>query len=450
MSWGLVLGLRTRVILLVVGLVVVVQLGWGLSVVQADSALLRAEAERRGMEVLRALSVPCSVALANREIETLDAILAGFASDEGRDLDILAVAILDGDSRVLAHTDPVQFGTTLDDAFSQRAIASDAQLVSEFRADNTSLLQLSMPIVSGLRWGTATAVLSLSSVEERVRQNRRRVLLLSLGLTGFLGLLLSLLLRRSVLEPLRRLTGAAKEISGGRLAARVPGSDGGDEMALLGSVFNEMAEKVQWQTEALEGKVAERTRQLQETNNELETGVEKLEQLARTDGLTGLRNHRAFQEALAFEIDRAQRTGRPLSLVMLDVDHFKTYNDTHGHPGGDRVLRTLARILNQNLRTVDVVARYGGEEFSILMLETPGRDAQLVAEKLRLAVFSHNFEGAESSQPGGRLTVSLGLATYPQQATTGEGLLDLADAALYRAKNGGRNQVWRDPSRDPS
>ena len=96
-----------------------------------------------------------------------------------------------------------------------------------------------------------------------------------------------------------------------------------------------------------------------------------------------------------------------------------------------------------------MLARYGGEEFSVLLLETQGRDAQLVSEKLRLAVFSHEFEGAASSQPGGRLTVSLGLATYPQQATTGEALLDLADAALYRAKHSGRNQVWRDPSMDP-
>jgi diguanylate cyclase (GGDEF)-like protein len=108
----------------------------------------------------------------------------------------------------------------------------------------------------------------------------------------------------------------------------------------------------------------------------------------------------------------------------------------------------VAQLLEKNLRTVDVVARYGGEEFVILLLETPGVDAQLVAEKLRLAVASVDFEGAERSQPGGRLTISLGLASFPLQATTGEALLALADAALYRAKHAGRNQVWRDNSRD--
>jgi diguanylate cyclase (GGDEF)-like protein len=307
---------------------------------------------------------------------------------------------------------------------------------------------LSMPIVSGLRWGTATAVLSLESVEAQIRENRARILLLSFVMSALVGLLLSLVLRRAVLLPLRLLTGAATKISTGQLDARVEESTHGDEMALLGEVFNEMAEKVQWQTKALEGLVTERTQQLQQTNLELETVVEQLKQLARTDGLTGLRNHRAFQEALNFELERARRTQRPLSLLMLDVDHFKAYNDTHGHPGGDRVLRLVAQLLEKNLRTVDVVARYGGEEFVILLLETPGVDAQLVAEKLRLAVASVDFEGAERSQPGGRLTISLGLASFPLQATTGEALLALADAALYRAKHAGRNQVWRDNSRD--
>jgi len=442
-------GLRTRVTLAVVILIAIVQLGWGLSVVQTDSSLLRGEAQRRGMEVLRALSVPCAVALANREIETLDAVLASFSTEEGRDLDLLSVAILDNSGRVLAHTDPVQFGRQLGDEFTRRALASEVQMAVEHREDEIPVMKLSMPVRSGLRWGTATAVLSLESVERQVRSNRTRVLLLSLSLAVAVGLLLSLLLRQSVLEPLRRLTSAATKISGGQLGARVPARAGSDEMALLGTVFNEMAEKVQWQTEALEGKVAERTQQLQTTNEELEAAVQKLEELARTDGLTGLRNHRAFQESLAFEVERSQRTQRPLSLIMVDVDNFKTFNDTHGHPGGDRVLRRLARILQQTLRTVDVLARYGGEEFVILLLETDGRNAHLVAEKLRLAVTSHDFEGAEHSQPGGRLTISLGLATYPNEATTGEALLALADAALYRAKDAGRDQVWRDASRNP-
>jgi len=433
---------------LVVGLVVLVQVGWGLSVIQAESNLLRDEAERRGMQVLRALSVPCAVALANREIETLDSILASFTGEETSDLELISIAILNSDGRVLAHTDPVQFGTKVQGEFAQSAIAGDSQVLIQEMEAGEPLMLLSMPIISGLRWGTAIAVLSLKSVETQIRQNRRRILLLSFGMSALVGLLLSLVLRRAVLLPLRLLTGAASRISIGQLDARVAASSRGDEMALLSEVFNEMAEKVQWQTEALEGQVAERTQQLQKTNLELETVVAQLEQLARTDGLTGLHNHRAFQEALSFELERARRTQRPLSLIMLDVDHFKAYNDTHGHPGGDSVLRLVAKLLKENLRTVDVIARYGGEEFVILLLETGGADAQLVAEKLRLAIANVDFEGAERSQPGGRLTISLGLASFPLQATTGEALLALADAALYRAKHAGRNQVWRDTSRD--
>ena len=443
------MGLQARVTLLVVGLVVLVQIAWGLSVVNADSTLLRDEAERRGMQVLRALSVPCAVALANREIETLDAILASFTGADTRDLELRSISILDSDGRVLAHTDPVQFGTIADDPFSTQSVAADAATSRQETREGEPLLLVSMPIVSGLRWGTAIAVLSLESVEKQIQDNRTRVFLLSVVMSALVGLLLSFMLRRAVLEPLHRLTGAAKEISAGVLAARVPLSAQGDEMALLGEVFNEMAEKVQWQTKALEGRVAERTQQLRQTNLELEVVVSQLEELARTDGLTGLHNHRAFQEAFVFELERARRTQRTLSLIMLDVDHFKAYNDTHGHPGGDRILRSVADILKKNLRTVDVVARYGGEEFVLLLLETSAPDAQLVAEKLRLAVASTDFPGAELSQPGGRLTISLGLAAYPLQATTGKALLELADSALYRAKHAGRNQVWRDTSRDP-
>jgi sensor histidine kinase regulating citrate/malate metabolism len=260
----MVLGLRIRVTLLVVGLVAVVQLGWGLSVIKTDTMLLRGEAEHRGLQVLRALAVSCAVALANREVETLDAVLASFTTEEGRSLDLLAVAILDSDGKVLAHTDPVQFGRRAVDPFTRHALVSESHMAIEHRDDGIPVMRLSMPIRSGLRWGTATAVLSLESVEQQVRSNRTRVLALSLTLAVSVGLLLSLLLRQSVLEPLRRLAGAAKEISLGQLDARVAARSGGDEMALLGTIFNEMADKVQWQTEALEGKVEERTRQLQD------------------------------------------------------------------------------------------------------------------------------------------------------------------------------------------
>lgn len=183
----------------------------------------------------------------------------------------------------------------------------------------------------------------------------------------------------------------------------------------------------------LEQKVAERTRELAEANA-------RLAQLAVTDGLTGLYNHRHFHERLALEIERSGRNGLPLALFMIDVDHFKKYNDRHGHPAGDEVLRQVARLLADGRRVNDFCARYGGEEFAIVLVDTPKLTAAQVAEKLRQRILEHPFPN-ESSQPGGQLTVSIGVAAFPDDAGDAEALVRCADAALYRAKAAGRNCV---------
>ena len=161
--------------------------------------------------------------------------------------------------------------------------------------------------------------------------------------------------------------------------------------------------------------------------------------LASTDGLTDLYNHRTFQGRLAQEVDRANRYARPLSLVMIDVDHFKIYNDTYGHPQGDMVLRELAYLLREASRTSDVVARYGGEEFAIILPETDRVSAQKIGQRLCEQVELHPFPG-EERLPGGTLTISVGVATYTR-ASTKEALVQRADTALYSAKRAGRNRV---------
>ncbi|MGE3538939.1 MAG: diguanylate cyclase [Candidatus Tectimicrobiota bacterium] len=161
--------------------------------------------------------------------------------------------------------------------------------------------------------------------------------------------------------------------------------------------------------------------------------------LASTDGLTELYNHRTFHERLAQEVDRARRYARPLSLIMLDVDHFKAYNDTYGHPQGDAVLRELARLLKESSRTSDTVARYGGEEFAVILPETDQRSAQTIGNRLREQVEEHSFPG-EEHLPDGRLTVSIGVATYMLNGTK-DSLLQAADQAMYTAKRAGRNCV---------
>jgi diguanylate cyclase (GGDEF)-like protein len=165
----------------------------------------------------------------------------------------------------------------------------------------------------------------------------------------------------------------------------------------------------------------------------------KVSWLAITDALTELFNHRYFQVRLGEEINRAQRYVRPLSLIMLDIDHFKNYNDVNGHLKGNVLLTGIAQILKNNARGVDIISRYGGEEFVIILPETDLADAQAVAEKIRKTVESTSFEGG-LSQPEGKVTISGGVAVHRQNITD-EQFIMRADEALYKAKQEGRNRI---------
>jgi two-component system cell cycle response regulator len=166
----------------------------------------------------------------------------------------------------------------------------------------------------------------------------------------------------------------------------------------------------------------------------------RLEELATTDALTRLMNRRALLERLSVEVDRARRFKSQLSLLMVDIDHFKSINDQHGHLVGDNVLRQMGTVLGGGVRTIDVVARYGGEEFVLILPETSTEGAVVFAERLRERVHEHEFEIGE--QRTFHLTCSVGVATFPSpRVASTEDLFARADEALYRAKSGGRNQV---------
>jgi diguanylate cyclase (GGDEF)-like protein len=193
------------------------------------------------------------------------------------------------------------------------------------------------------------------------------------------------------------------------------------------------------------------------SNIELQRAYGELEQQSRTDGLTGLYNHRFFQERLTAEVARAQRFEKPLTLLMIDVDNFKEFNDAFGHPQGDRLLKSLADLLLAQTRAqVDFVARYGGEEFVVLLLETGVGDAAVAAERLqdlvegrrpavavaeaiRAATQAQTFD--TTSGKAGGVTVSVGVATFPDHASTGDQLVANADKALYLAKRLGKNRT---------
>ena len=179
---------------------------------------------------------------------------------------------------------------------------------------------------------------------------------------------------------------------------------------------------------------------LTKKTEELEKANSFLKKLAVRDGLTGLFNHRYFQEDLAYTLSRAGRYKRIFSLVFLDIDHFKNYNDAHGHTQGDKLLRTLGQILKKNLRKSDLIARYGGDEFVITLPETAKAQTRTVAEKICEFVSNYRFEGRET-QPLGKVTLSIGVASYPEDGTDGSSLIQCADQALYQAKKNGRDQV---------
>lgn len=173
---------------------------------------------------------------------------------------------------------------------------------------------------------------------------------------------------------------------------------------------------------------------------------ERMRQLSTHDELTNLANRRLLRSDLDREIDRARRFIKPISVLAIDIDHFKYLNDRHGHPAGDAALREVAKVLVANVRKVDTVARVGGEEFMVLLPRTSAANARAVAEKLRAAILQHPFAGG-ADQPGGALTVSIGVAELRgDDDEHGENLIARADQAMYLAKHAGRNCVGVDPS----
>lgn len=196
------------------------------------------------------------------------------------------------------------------------------------------------------------------------------------------------------------------------------------------SVLQDLTEK-----KRAESRIQDLIRQL-----EMEKAVAEIN--AITDGLTGLANRRYFDESLRTEFFRLKRSGAPLSLIMLDIDHFKNFNDTYGHLAGDNCLKEIGGALKSNVRRVhDIVARYGGEEFSVIMPETESRGAATLAEQIRQSVESAGIPHA-ASDAANVVTVSLGVITaYPSVLSKPEEIIAMADEALYAAKKNGRNRV---------
>ncbi|MDY0268645.1 GGDEF domain-containing response regulator [Trichloromonas sp.] len=188
----------------------------------------------------------------------------------------------------------------------------------------------------------------------------------------------------------------------------------------------------------LEARIRRQLRQ-QERTRKLRQEKDLLAKLARTDALTGLHNRAQLDTSLEIELSRTRRTRNPLSLLMIDLDHFKHINDTYGHAVGDRVLRAVAESLGQITRCSDLVCRYGGEEFAVILPDTTSANAYAVAEKIRLSLMALNLREGQATIP---VTASIGISgTRPEGLTQAAELLREADQALYLSKQRGRNRT---------
>ncbi len=379
----------------------------------------------RNEKLVQAIGVTAAVFVAQNDLGGLDTLVAHLSESlKGRDL--IDLAVVDEQARVLAHTDTERFNTVLTDELVSEAIDTD----STVWAHRGHELVIGVPAKSGIRWATVVARFSFERVEAQISRTRMFVGSALFGLFLLLAAVQLVGLERLVIRPIRTLQQAVRRIAEGHLTTRVPPLKS-RELGELSETVNRMAAALQAERDNLERAVAERTRELSEANA-------RLERLAVTDGLTGMFNHRRFHEVLQAELLRALRHKRPMGVLMVDVDFFKKVNDTLGHPAGDELLRRLAEVLSRDLRQTDLIARYGGEEFAVVLPETTKAEAIQVAERMRGAVEA-KLNGTEQWKQ--TITVSIGVATFPEDGTTGEALLEAADQAMYLAKRSGRNRV---------
>ena len=296
--------------------------------------------------------------------------------------------------------------TKVPPATAQALIDREGTTVEYKRADGRAVIG-TLRRIPALRWA-AVVEMPRAEVVRRAGGSGSGLgvtlvlLLAGAGLVTYVGVLL--------VRPLERLAGAAAKVAAGDLSVELP-SAGRGEVGLLTQVFKNLLMRL-------------RERE----------GQGELERLSVTDALTGLYNRRHLMGTLANEVQRSRRLRRTFSVLLADVDHFKQYNDTHGHLGGDAALVKVAEILRKMTRGVDSVARYGGEEFVVMLIEAPIATAAAVGERIRARVAAEEFSG-------GKMTVSVGAAEYPTHGDTPEELIASADAAMYEAKGGGRDRV---------
>jgi diguanylate cyclase (GGDEF)-like protein len=246
-------------------------------------------------------------------------------------------------------------------------------------------------------------------------------------------------LSTATVRPLEMLSDGARRIAEGELDLEIPEPDSHDEVGILARTFNDMVRQLRRK----QNEIQTAHQKLRDRNAELEQANEVLSQLSITDGLTKAHNHRFFQDHLTRELKRASRLREPVSMLLIDIDHFKQLNDRLGHAAGDELLAGVARTLINTVRETDLLARYGGDEFVVLCSNTDRDGAYLLGEKIRSTIEESSFILDESMRPT-RITVSVGAAQFKDDRRK---FFEATDRALYRAKDQGRNCVGRDDTK---
>ena len=308
-------------------------------------------------------------------------------------------------------------------------------------------LDFEAPVVfSSETIGTASIRLSTNKFDEDVAAIYAKVVIDQLGYGLTLGLLIYFAASRTIVKPITRISDQMKDIMHANFAAVHDAVQvgGNDEISGLGRIFNDLTQQVYVAQQKLQQKVdlahtslMATNRELHERTRALEDTLALVEKLAVTDALTQLHNRRYFDDRLAVEFSRSRRFGEPLTLMLLDVDHFKRINDSQGHAAGDALLQDLAKVFAQRCRDADVVARIGGDEFAFLLYHTSLDAGNVFANELLGTVNACSFVFHDRDL---KLGLSIGLACTLDSVNSTESLYGAADLALYEAKRRGRNR----------
>jgi diguanylate cyclase (GGDEF)-like protein len=294
----------------------------------------------------------------------------------------------------------------------------------KFLVASTRVLAASVPLDLG--WTVAArepSEIALAAAQEGVKRS------LFIGfLSALAACALGWFMAERLTRPLRDIAAAARAVKDGHAGAAIPTTTGSTEILQLSAALADMTAKLVDSNLKLESRVKERTAELEAANIELD-------RQARVDPLTGLLNRRGMEEQFRFALASSIRRRSPLSVLIVDIDHFKRVNDTHGHDTGDTVLQAVGAALQQRLRQSDVVSRLGGEEFVALLPDTDAAQARCVAQQLVEAVSHQHFDVVD------QITISCGVAQVRAGIDTAETAMKRADEALYRAKGEGRNRA---------